>query len=100
MQDNIVKKEGEITMKNIIILLIIIGVTIWLIPNEPNNVDMSFYDKHYSCQLTLEQKVACFQGCKFYNDERYFECTNYCDNHYYVDFKLNGDIKSCKYNAG
>ena len=61
-----------------------------------------------SCELTLNQLIACYQGCKFttqpiYNitpvDDRsariklYDDCTTLCGERYYVEFDEEGDCR-------
>jgi len=61
------------------------------------------------CDLILEQRVACFNGCKHYNineitenyknynDTNYFNCLDVCEDHYYIEFNEKGSISLCRY---
>lgn len=92
---------------NYVIALLIVTLFIGLIFGYVIGKEtISFYDDRFECDLILEQHVASMRGCNIlydiinnsdYSNER-FECIEYLDNLYYLEFDENGDISYCEYN--
>jgi len=90
------------------------------IESEITGIGYTYYDsilqaekeeETEKCNLILEQRVACFQGCHafirllypdFYNQtelwrDAWKQCIKYCECRYNVTFKDDGSIDNCSY---
>lgn len=99
-------EENFYKISTITLMIVVVIMVFILFINKP------FYDIVYDngekCNLILEQRIGCYKGCqhafgyleeppKVTNPADYFDCTRDCDNHYYLEFKVDGSIKYCEY---